>query len=304
MTLEGMPQHVMGLRVAGLELWLDAQGPGLRLEAPPAHRRFLQPETSAACDLILRVRDGLLPEGELQRTPLCLSEIWELWRDESGGYVFVAPRGKPPRWVVVDADFTEGEVFGQFASSEGEPLYPLKSLDIRLYANWLAAYGDVILHASGVALDGRGYAFAGAAGVGKSTLAASLMTAPESEAEDAPDVGSGATVLGEDQVILRFLDKQFWIYGTPWHEDPAMCAPLGVRLEKLFFLDRGAPTGVQPLRPIDGVTRLLQTALIPYYRPAAMSAILDRLARLAREVPFYTLSYELGTDVTELVRDA
>lgn len=284
--------HVMGLRVAELGLWLDARGAGLRLAAPPGHSRFLQPQTSALSgDLILPVRNGPLPETKVRRTLLCKTEIWELWLDEAGRYVFVAPRRWPPRWAVVDTGFTAGEVIGDFSSRNGEGCYPLQGIDIMFIANWLAGYGDVILHAAGVVLDEKGYCFVGPAGVGKSTLAAYLS------------MNHSALVLGEDQVILRYRECRFWIYGTPWHESPAMCSPRGVPLERLFFLDRTAGAGVAACTPLDGVARLLQTAFVPYYRPEAVSGILERLALLAQQVPFYTLSYQLGADVLKLIRE-
>lgn len=302
---------LLGLRVAQLGLWLDARGTTLRLSAPPAHTKFLQPRSSevsqtsnVSADLVLRVRNGLLPRAQTRPTPLCRTKIWELWQDTAGHYVFVAPRQSPPRWIVVDPGFTEGEVLGDFASSDGEGLYPPQGLDNVVLANWLASYGDVILHASGVAVDGKGYCFIGPAGAGKSTLAASLMSASRDAAEAGTTKMEGVVVLGEDQVILRHLDGRFRIYGTPWHEDPAMCSPLGVPLEKVFFLHRAAASGVEPLGPADGVVRLLQTAFIPYYRAVAVSTILDRLADLSEEVPFYTLSYQLGADARGLIRDA
>jgi hypothetical protein len=304
MTVEGTVAEiatpdVMILRVAELALRLDARGAGLHLVVPPAHAKFVPQETAEAAEtsavsreLMLRLRNGPPAEARAGLTPLCLAEVWELWLDEAGRYVFVAPRQSPPRWIVVDPGFTVGEVLGDFAASDGDGLYPRQSLDIRLFANWLGSYGDVILHAAGVVVGGAGFAFAGPAGVGKSTLAAFLST------------NSSVTVLGEDQVILRYLEGRFWIYGTPWHTDPAFCSPLGVPLEKLFFLERTDGNGVAPCPPLDGVARLLQTAFIPYYRPAAVSTILDRLALLAQQVPFHTLSYRLGTDVMELVRVA
>jgi predicted ATPase len=141
-----------------------------------------------------------------------------------------------------------------------------------------------------VDLAGAGYCFDGAGGAGKSTLASALSASSE------------VTILGEDQVVLRYLDGQFSICGTPWHLNPAMCSPRAVPLEKLFFLERAGVDAVAPCSPLDGVTRLLQTALIPYYRPDVMPAILDRLAILAERVQFYTLSYRLGTDILRLIR--
>jgi hypothetical protein len=295
-AMSSEPAEVISLRVARLRLWLDARGAGLHLTAPPCHAKFLrrQPaETPAGSgDLVLRVRNGPLPEVKTWPTRLCVTEIWELWLDEAGRYVFVAPRERPPRWVVVNPGFTAGEVLGDFSSNNGESTYPLQGLEIKLFANWLAGSDDVILHAAGVAVEGKGYCFAGPAGAGKSTLAAALSTGPS------------ATVLGEDQVILRYLEGRFWIYGTPWHENPGLCAPLGVPLQKLFFLNRTAAREVEPCAPLDGITRLLQTAFIPYYRPAAVSTILDRLALLAERTPFYTLSYRLGSDPMQVITDA
>jgi hypothetical protein len=289
--------EVMGLRVAGLGLWLDSRGSGVHLKFPASHAGFLETpmgapgETVRTGDLVLRVRKGHLPVQRDWPTRLCLTEIWELWLDEVGRYVFVAPRVTPPRWAVVDPDFAAGEVLGDFGSNNGEGTYPLKGLDIRIFANWLASKGDVLLHAAGVSFDGNGYAFVGSGGAGKSTLAAALGSNPS------------VTVLGEDQVVLRYLDDRFWIFGTPWHANPAFRSPQGVPLTKLFFLDRTAVSGVGFCGPTDGVARLLQTAFVPYCCPTALPGILDRMALLAGQVPFYTLSYPLGADVLKLIRE-
>jgi len=126
--------------------------------------------------------------------------------------------------------------------------------------------------------------------VGKSTLATTLSSHPQ------------VKILGEDQVILRYLDGQFFIFGTPFHINPDLCSPQGAPLEKLFFLDRNDPDGVRAMAPIDGVTRLLQTAFIPFYLSESMPAILDRLANLADVIPFFSLSYRIGSDVINLIQ--
>jgi len=296
-VIAGATHELMGLRVADLRLWLDARGSGFPLVAPESHAKFLCQETpevpsGVSGDLVLHVRNGPLPKATAGLTPLCLSDVWELWLDNAGCYVFVAPRQSPPRTAIIDSGFQRGEVVGEFSSANGEGAYPLQSLGIRIFVNWLANFGDLILHGSGMAVDGKGYCYAGSAGAGKSTLIATLALEPS------------VTVLGEDQVILRYLGGRFFIYGTPWHVSPDLCAPLGVPLEKLFFLDRTAAQLVAPVAPFDGVTRLLQTAFVPYYRPAAVTAILGRLSLLADHVPFYTLSYRLGDDPMPLILGA
>jgi hypothetical protein len=284
----------MGLKVADLGLVLDARGTGIRLAAPACYNPFIV--TGAPADgLTLHVRDGPLYRTEGWQPIFYEEKTWQLWLDGARRYVFVVSRETPPRrQIAIDEAFGEGEVVGELGAgvSPEQGVYPLRDIDIVLYANWLAGYGDVILHAAGVAIDGRGYCFTGDSGAGKSTLAATLSSAPS------------VTVLGEDQVILRRLEGRFWIYGTPWHENPARCSPLGAPLEKLFFLQRGGDHGVQPLGPVEGVTRLLQTAFIPYYRRDAVSGILDNLSALATQVPFHALSFQLGADVMRLIREA
>jgi len=288
------------MRVAGLGLWIDARRANVQLVIPPCHAKFIDGAAGGANallpmdgELVLCVRNQPPPSALDGATRLCLTDIWELWLDRAGRYLFAIPEKLlPKRLVAIDNDFRAGEVIGDFASTDGAGLYPLQGMEILLFANWLAGRGDLILHAAGVAVNDEGYAFAGVGGAGKSTLAAKLARDPS------------VTVLGEDQVILRHQEGRFWIYGTPWHENPAMCAPLGVPLRKLFFVDRAVGHSRVPCTPADGVGRLLQTAFVPYYRPDAVSIILDRLALLAEQVPFYALGHRLDSDPMPLVSAA
>jgi len=171
-------------------------------------------------------------------------------------------------------------------------IYPPGELEIRLFSVWLAQFGDLILHASGAIKDGHGYCFIGQAGAGKSTLARALAKDPQ------------ATILGEDTLILRYLDGQFWLFGTPWHLDPDFCSPMGAPLDKLFFLDRSKPNGINLAPPIDGISQVLKTAVIPYYHPVWLARIMENLVLLSGLVPFFEFSYQLGADAWELIQAA
>jgi hypothetical protein len=285
---------VIGLRVAGLDLWLDARGSGVPLAAPVGHAQFLAAGAPGA-GLTLRVRDGPLRSTEGWRPVLHPAETWQLWRDGAGRHVFVASRlSPPPRQIAIDEAFSTGEVAGEFGASVAgrQGLYPLRDMDMPLFVNWLAGFGDLIVHASGIDDAGEGYCFVGPSGAGKSTLATALSS------------HSSVTVLGEDQVILRYLDGRFLVFGTPWHTNPARCSPGGVPLKKLFFLDRTAGHGVEPCGRMAGIEHLLQDAFVPYYNHTGVARILDTLSRLAEQVPFYTLSFRLGADDMKPIREA
>ena len=295
---------VVGIRIAGLGLWLDARTVGLDLTIPASHVEFLdsaaqprQPQHKetliANNDLVLLLRNKPLSENQLEENPRYSSETWAFNINTTEQFVFIAPNKIPPIQIVVDPKFTTGEIWGDFSLITNNNSYPIQDLEIRLFSAWLASFGDIILHASGVAVDNNGYAFIGDAGAGKTTLVRSLASSSLT-----------LTALAEDQLILRYKQGYFWLYGTPWHLDPAMCNPQGVRVKKVFFLDRSASLGITPIKRLGGITRILQTAFIPYYLPDRLPDILERLDHLARQVPFYLLNYQLGTNPWPLIHNA
>jgi hypothetical protein len=296
--------EVVGIRIAGLGLWLDARAVDFDFTIPTSHVKFLdstaQPrgpqhkETLIANDdLILLLRNKPLSENQLEESPQYSSETWAFNINTTEQYVFIAPNKIPPIQIVVDPKFTTGEIWGDFSLITSKNSYPIQDLEIRLFSAWLASFGDIILHASGVDVDNNGYAFIGHAGAGKTTLVKTLAS-----------TNLALTPLAEDQLVLRYKQDCFWIYGTPWHLDPAMCNPHGVRVKKVFFLDRSASLGITPIKRLDAITRILQTAFIPYYLPDILPDILERLDLFTRQVPFYVLNYQLGTDPWPLIHNS
>lgn len=286
---------------------MQAEENDLQLISPPSYQEFLQPAAQPQVffengnkmnsqkdnpELLLRVINEPTIESLKPKTNLFSSDNWDIWIDENGSFFLEALRLPPSRRVRVEADFSRGEIRGDFSGVDAGGVYPLQNLDMKLFVNWLAGFGDIILHACGVAADGKGYCFSGPAGIGKSTLAAALRK------------NHNLTVLGEDQVILRYLDGRFWAFGTPWHDSPRMCSAQGVPLEKLFFLERNTKPGIIPLMPGDGTARILQNAFIPYYRQDLLGGILEHLDILSTNVPIFSLSYALGSDPWQAILEA
>lgn len=286
----------LALQIAGFDLKLDARDSSLDLAVPFIYEKFLSenlnfmsaPETDQQT-LLLTIHNDQQFTMENRGVPVCRTEIWELWIDENGDHVFTSPRQFPPKRVIIDPNFRTGEIVGNFSLVKDLAIYPLSSIDIRIMVNWLAGFGDLILHAAGVSVDGQGYCFVGRAGTGKSTLTSALAK------------NDSVTVLGEDQVILRYLDGQFWIFGTPWHEHVEMCSPIGVPLKKIFFLDREMEQEIKPVSPSEGLTRILQTAFVPYYFPDKVQIIMGRLSLLGEIIPFFRLNYRLGSDILHFI---
>lgn len=284
----------MRISIAGLCINIQEGEQSLFVESLPCHYKFscLPAEETSAEVLNLRFADKPTDMPIRPANPLCSNEIWELWQDPAGNYVFTQPAQVPQRWVVINLDFTDGVIYGDFSALTGTPFYPLEYIDIVIYSNWLALRGDLILHASGIVWQDEAYVFIGNSGAGKSTLAADLRAA------------HGLTVLGEDQIILRRINGEFVAYGTPWHENPDRCDPGGARLGKLFFLDRAAKQSLTPLSGFDSIVKIMTTAFVPYYLPARVQAIMNNISSLPAQAPAFLLSYQRGSDILEIIRSA
>jgi len=279
--------------IAGLcVLLVDTEDVALSL--PEGYGAF---EGARPCDetLLLSARPRSAPSAGGWHSIFQSANNWQLWRSEDGWYCFVpAPGGEPRVLIRVDQDFHRGEILRMFPcerSGRHVP-YTLREIDLRLYMNWLATKSDFAMHAAGAAESASGYAFLGPAGAGKSTLAAQLASS------------ATVQVLGEDNVIVRYIDGDFMLYGTPWHTDPRMCSPGGVPLTKLFFLERTTPPGMRRICESEAVQRLILNSFIPFYDREAVNRIMDRMTLLSHQVPCYGLSYELGSDVLSQIRQA
>lgn len=293
------------IKIAKLRLWLEVADKKFDFIIPPGHQKFQQPVLNEQADftfktnrnqnvsnkLVLTMHEGLPEHQDDFGLPLLQTPSWDLWESQSSIYTLFIKEEIPPRLARIDHKFTVGDLFVGF-SNNSEAIYPPGQLETRLFSLWLSSFGDIILHASGVEKDGKGYCFLGESGAGKSTLARVLAEDPQ------------ATILGEDTIILRYLDGGFRIFGTPWHLDPDFCSPAGVPLEKMFFLDRFKQNGINLAPNTVGISQVLQTAVIPYYHPVGLSKVLDNLVLLSGLVPFFNFSYRLGADAWKLILTA
>lgn len=153
----------------------------------------------------------------------------------------------------------------------------------------LAAGAGIILHSCGLGRDGRGLLFVGESGAGKSTLARMW------------DQEEGVTILSDDRIIVRRRDGEFWAYGTPWHGEAAFSSPLGVKLDRMFFLRHGSENSLTECTEANAVARLLTCSFLPHWDAEGMAFSLEFLAELAAAVPCQELTFTPDRRAIELV---
>jgi hypothetical protein len=204
---------------------------------------------------------------------------WRLFRDGQGLYVLEvnSPGGQPIRQVVgvFGGDFRRGDVYVEL-NPEVRSVYPYPlaaPLDRVLFVNIMSQGLGIMLHACGVALDGKGYVFAGPSDAGKTTL--SRLWAEF----------SGAKVLGDECLIVREHGGQFWVYGTPWVGEAGLYSPQGVPIAGLFFIHHADDNQLIATPLGRAAEQLLAQSILTPYDAAAVEFGLDFCLSLVSEIP-------------------
>jgi len=166
-------------------------------------------------------------------------------------------------------------------------MYPLDEL---LLVNALGQQRGVLLHASLVDDDGRGWLFTGQSGAGKSTMA-SLWER----------VGTTG-IYSDDRVVVREENGQFWAYGTPWHGTGRYASPSRVPLSSIFVLRQAAQNDARDLLPVYAVSQLFARSFPTFWNREGLDFTLSFLQRLCAAIPCYELGFRPTEEVVAFVR--
>lgn len=151
--------------------------------------------------------------------------------------------------------------------------YPLETIIRTAMMARLPLEGGLPLHAAGIVVEGRGVAFFGPSGAGKTTLAA---TSPHPVLSDE----LVAVAAGNPFSLVR---SGFWGEGRGAARDPAP-------LVALVALDKGPHTALERLGRRDAVRRVVGSITVPLV-PVLWSRALGVLVALVEALPVYRLEW-------------
>jgi hypothetical protein len=156
--------------------------------------------------------------------------------------------------------------------------------------NLLGTGYGILLHSCGV-IDGEsGIVFAGIGTAGKTTTARLWNGL------------AGVRVLNDDHTILRKIDGQFRVYGTPWHGRGGFALSDDAPLKKVFILKHAESNRAVLLSPAQAAASLLVRCFAPLWSAPAMDYTLQFLDELCQTVPCYELGFVPDQSAVEYVR--
>jgi hypothetical protein len=210
---------------------------------------------------------------------------WCLYHSDTGVWSLQVNAAAYPvfrrRLAVFEPDFRRGNVYVELTRRDLAAYpYPLSApLDRVLFVNIVAQGLGLMLHACGIARNGKGYIFAGPSGAGKTTL--SRLWAEASE----------ATILGDECLILRKQGGQFWVYGTPWTGEASLFSPLRAQVEGVFFIRHSQQNSLEPIPPNRAAELLLSQSILTPYDSFAVQSGLDLCLDFVSQIPAYDFGF-------------
>ena len=145
----------------------------------------------------------------------------------------------------------------------------------------------LLLHASVLDFNGKGYAFLGRSGMGKSTHTRLWLQYLQN-----------AFVVNGDKPILQETEKHFIAYGTPWQGKEGWGTKTETPLGGLCFIEQAKVNSIRKLTPAETASRLFLQILMPSEENAAVKT-LEMVDSLISKTPAYVLSCNISEEAVK-----
>ncbi len=202
--------------------------------------------------------------------------FWSIYKQRNNLYIStILPLSQKQREAILQfsLDKREWDLWLDSIDDETDPLeYPLDGL-ILYYLTVL--HGDIMIHASGVSYEGRGYLFSGISGSGKSTMA-KLWDIP------------GVKIIHDDRLIVRKEGKGYVMFNTPVYNNDE---PFESKLDRIFIIDHGTENRIVQLREAESVSLVMSNCIQHNWDSSIIAGLLDSVSDLTRAVPVARLFF-------------
>jgi len=151
----------------------------------------------------------------------------------------------------------------------------------------LADREGALIHSSGIDFHGRGYMLSGRSGAGKSTISRKFALA-------------GHEVLSDDRIVVRKIDGELRMFGTPWSGEAGIAGNKDLPLHGIFFLHHGVENLIKKITPTEAIERLMPVTSIPWYDKSVLTKVLTFCEEIVSACPAYDLVFRPDIDVKDV----
>jgi hypothetical protein len=285
------------LNIAGYNIRFESREDGPELAPSP---RFMQSIVRAMdYDVLIRVHNGrVIPDEDAERlfvAPYVVEvkgykvtkndNFWSVYKQNGDLLIITNFPDSPGKKATLKLSLAlrEWDLYIENAGRSTDPMeYPLDGL-ILYYLTAINA--DIMMHASGVSYNGRGYLFSGVSGKGKTTM--SLLWD-----------NIGAQVIHDDRLIIRNTDGVYRMHNTPVYRNDV---PRSAPIDKVFLISHGDDNEMVQIREASAVSMVVANCIQHNYSPDMIARFLGSVSMMCSKVPVSTLSFRPDRSVIEYI---
>lgn len=192
---------------------------------------------------------------------------------------------------VFTAEITANDIMAEKVKAPEYPDAYLESLALfRKLCEHTLSYADgIIFHSSAIMVDGEAYLFTAPSGTGKSTHTRLWREM----------LGDKAVMINDDKPIIRYVDGDFYVYGTPWNGKHRLDTNCRAKIKAICKIYQAKENQIEKC----GVSEMLMTILNQTIRPdnlQDMDKLLSIIDKLLTQVKLYKLGCNVSAEAAEL----
>lgn len=197
---------------------------------------------------------------------------------EDGGYQYIIKdiKGADCCLLITNKDFSDCRC--ALNGNYNMRSFGLNNALMLIFAFAGAHKQTLLIHASLVRNNNFGYAFIAKSGTGKSTQVSMWLRHI-----------AGSDLMNDDNPIIRCIDNEFWIFGSPWSGKTPCYRNIKARLGAITRIDRATTNSVDKLPPIQAFASLLPSCSSMKWDSDIYNAICNTITKIVETTGIYTL---------------
>lgn len=211
-------------------------------------------------------------------------------RFDGGWVVEMSPERDLPFVVrLVASERFESAVMEVFPGEERSLRFAVDNAMMMMFALSTATLGTLEIHSSVTVCDGKGYAFLGKSGTGKSTHSRLWK-------ENIP----GSELLNDDNPIIRIADGQARVYGSPWSGKTPCYRNLNAPLGAVVRINQSPENKIHRLGVVEAYASMYSSCSAFREIKNTADGLHSTLAELVSVVPMYWLDCRPDAEAARL----
>lgn len=151
----------------------------------------------------------------------------------------------------------------------------------------------LIFHCSSIMVDDGAYVFTAPSGTGKSTHARLWREL----------LGDKAVMINDDKPIIRKIDGEFYVYGTPWMGKHNLGANVRAKLKAICKIRQEKENKIEEISQAEMLIMILNQTLRPN-KADGMDKLLGLIEKMLSKTKLYSLGCNVSLEAAELSYNA